>query len=41
MPPFFVEFPPSNDGSLLLSGTTVVGYWVFGESILSGEEVLL
>ena len=25
MPPIFVEFPPSNDGTLLLAVTTVVG----------------
>ena len=35
----FVEYPPSKRGNFLLPGTTVVGPWEFGESILSGEEL--
>ena len=32
----FVEFPPSNGGAFFVSGTTLLGYWAFGESFLSG-----
>ena len=34
----FVDFPPSNGGALMLSGTTVVESRGFGESFLVGED---
>ena len=34
----FVECPPFNGGALLLTGTTVVVSWAFGESLFSVED---
>ena len=36
-PTFFVEWPPSNGGALLLSRSTVLGSLALGESFLYGE----
>ena len=33
--PISVECPQSNSGYLLLAGTTMIGYWAFGESFCS------
>ena len=43
MPQILVEFPPSNGGALLLSGTTVVGSGGFNVSFWAGDnfELLL
>ena len=32
----FVEFPTSNGEAFFVYGTTLLGYWAFGESFLSG-----
>ena len=37
MPPILVEFPPSNGGYLLLSGTAFVGSGVVDVSFWAGE----
>ena len=39
MPPIFIDYPPSNGGSLLLVGTTVVVSYRVGVSFWVGEDV--
>ena len=41
MPPILVECPPSNSGSLLLAGTTVVGYGGVDASFWVGEDAIV
>ena len=39
MLPIFIDFPPSNGGSFLLAGTTVVGYRDFGELLWVDKDL--